>query len=197
MTLFIIVLIIGIAAVLISGSINSKKDAQYKEHSNLSNDVPPVTLEKKPETPSFPEIMAEQMAKDEPKKKRETLRYFCTSDNGYGYITVWPKDQMIPDYMEFDIAGTSYRKGLMKYTGEFKGRLEEEPTNEYDPKAIKILAEDGHHVGYVPKGMTDSIRDFMSLPCTCYCYLHRRREDGKYIFFGSAYITHIPPEECS
>lgn len=195
MTLFIIVLIIGIAAVLISGSINSKKEVQSKEPLNKTYDVPPATPEKKPAIPSFSEIMAEQMAKDEPKKKRETLHYFCTSDNGYGYITVWPKDQMIPDYMEFDIAGTSYRKGLMKYTGEFKGRLEEEPTNEYDPKAIKILAEDGHHVGYVPKSMTDSIRDFMPLPCTCYCYLHRRREDGKYIFFGSAYITHTPPEE--
>lgn len=195
MTLFIIVLIIGIAAVLISGSINSKKEVQSKEPLNKTNDVPPATPENKPAIPSFSEIMAEQMAKDEPKKKRETLHYFCTSDNGYGYITVCPKDQMIPDYMEFDIAGTSYRKGLMKYTGEFKGRLEEEPTNEYDPKAIKILAEDGHHVGYVPKSMTDSIRDFMPLPCTCYCYLHRRREDGKYIFFGSAYISHTPPEE--
>ena len=195
MSLFIIVLIIGIAAVLISGSINNKKEAQSKEPSNKTNDVQPATPEKKPAIPSSSEIMAEQMVKDEPKKKRETLRYFCTSDNGYGYITVWPKDQMIPDYMEFDIAGTSYRKGLMKYTGEFKGRLEEEPTNEYDPKAIKILAEDGHHVGYVPKGMTDNIRDFMPLPCTCYCYLHRRLEDGKYIFFGSAYITHTPPEE--
>lgn len=195
MTLFIIILIIGIAAVLISGSINNKKEVQSNEPLNKTNEVAPATPEKKPAIPSFSEIMAEQMAKDEPKKKRETLRYFCTSDNGYGYITVWPKDQMIPDYMEFDIAGTSYRKGLMKYAGEFKGRLEEEPTNEYDPKAIKILAEDGHHIGYVPKSMTDSIRDFMPLPCTCYCYLHRRREDGKYIFFGSAYITHTPPEE--
>jgi len=195
MTLFIIILIIGIAAVLISCRINSKKEVMPKEYSNKANDVLPATLEKKAAIPSFSEIMAEQKAKDEPKKKRETLRYFCTSDNGYGYITVWPKDQMIPDYMEFDIAGTSYRKGLMKYTGEFKGRLEEEPTNEYDPKAIKILAEDGHHIGYVPKGMTDSIREFMPIPCTCYCYLHRRREDGKYIFFGSAYITHTPPEE--
>lgn len=195
MTLFIIILIIGIAAVLISCRINSKKKVMPKEYSNKANDVPPATPEKKAAIPSFSEILAEQKAKDEPKKKRETLRYFCTSDNGYGYITVWPKDQMIPDYMEFDIAGTSYRKGLMKYTGEFKGRLEEEPTNEYDPKAIKILVEDGHHIGYVPKGMTDSIREFMPIPCTCYCYLHRRREDGKNIFFGSAYITKTPPEE--
>ena len=192
MALFIIVLIIGIVAVIISGSINSKKNTQPENKPSL--EVKQKT-EEKPSIPSFSEFMAKEMAKDEPKKKRETLRYFCTSDNGYGYISVWPKDQKIPDYMEFDIAGTSFRKGLMKYTGEFKGRLEEEPNNQYDPKAIKILAEDGHHVGYVPKTMTDSVREFMPLPCTCCCYLHRRREDGKYIFFGSAYITTTPPEE--
>lgn len=166
-----------------------------KNSPNKINEVQHTTADKKPTIPRFSEIKEEHTEKDEPKKKRETLHYFCTSDNGYGYITVWPKDQMIPDYIEFDIAGTSYRKGLLKYTGEFKGRLEEEPTNEYDTKAIKILAEDGHHVGYVPKGMTDSIREFMSLPCTCYCYLHHRREDGMNIFFGSAYITKTPPEE--
>ena len=192
MTLFIIVMLIGIVAIIISSRMNNKKSEQTIEEPKIEEK--PAT-EPKPAIPSFAQIMEEEMAKDKPKKKRETLRYFCTSDNGYGYITVWPKDQMIPDYLEFDIRGTNYRKGLMKYTGEFKGRLEEEPTNEYDPKAIKVLAEDGHHVGYVPKGMTDRIREFMPLPCTCYCYLHRRREDGKYIFFGSAYITTTPPEE--
>ena len=59
----------------------------------------------------------------------------------------------------------------------------------------RMIVEDGHQIGYVPKGMTDSIREFMPIPCTCYCYMHRRREDGKYIFFGSAYITKTPPEE--
>lgn len=195
MTFFVIILIIGIAVVLISGSINSKKEVLQKKSPNKTTEVLHTTADKKSTIPRFSEIKEEQVAKEEPKKMRETLRYFCTSDNGYGYISVWPKDQKIPDYIEFDIAGTSYRNGLMKYTGEFKGRLEEEPTNEYDSKSIKILAEDGHHVGYVPKSMTDGVRNFMPLPCTCYCYLHRRREDGKNNFFGSAYITHTPPEE--
>lgn len=74
MTLFIIILIIGIAAVLISCRINSKKEVMPKEYSNKANDVPPATPEKKAAIPSFSEIMAEQKAKDEPKKKRETLR---------------------------------------------------------------------------------------------------------------------------
>ena len=192
MALFIIILLICIVAFIIISNIKSKKpDQPLNDFTTKATS----TMVENPKISKFSEIFAEQIAKDQPKKKRETLRYFCTSDNGYGYISVWPRDQKIPDYIEFDIAGTSYRNGLMKYTGEFKGRLEEEPTNEYDSKAIKILAEDGHHVGYVPKSMTDGVRNFMPLPCTCYCYLHRRREDGKNIFFGSAYITKTPPEE--
>ena len=179
------------AFIIISNIKSKKTDQPLNDFTTKATS----TMVENPKISKFSEIFAEQIAKDQPKKKLETLRYFCTSDNGYGYISVWPRDQKIPDYIEFDIAGTSYRNGLMKYTGEFKGRLEEEPTNEYDSKAIKILAEDGHHVGYVPKGMTDSIREFTPLPCTCYCYLHRRREDGKNIFFGSAYITKTPPEE--
>ena len=123
MTLFIIVVLIGIVAIIISSRANNKKSEQTIEEQKIEER--PAT-DPKPAMPSFAQIMEEEMAKDKPKKKRETLRYFCTSDNGYGYITVWPKDQMIPDYLEFDIAGTNYRKGLMKYTGEFKGRLEEE-----------------------------------------------------------------------
>jgi len=192
MALFIIILLICIVAFIIISNIKSKiPDQPLNDFTTKATS----TMVENPKISKSSEIFAEQIAKDQPKKKRETLRYFCTSDNGYGYISVWPRDQKIPDYIEFDIAGTSYRNGLMKYMGEFKGRLEEEPTNEYDSKAIKILAEDGHHVGYVPKGMTDSIREFTPLPCTCYCYLHRRREDGKNIFFGSAYITKTPPEE--
>lgn len=188
MTLFIIVALICIVVIIVS---SNKKSIQTFDESKADDGL---STEQSSKKHSLSKIMTVYISKDNPQKKRETLCYFCTSDNGYGYITVWPKDQMIPDYLEFSIAGTNYRKNLMKYTGEFKGRLEEEPTNAYDPHAIKVLAEDGHHVGYVPKDMTDRIREFMPLPCTCYCYLHRRRENGKYIFWGSAYITTTPTE---
>lgn len=145
MTLFITLLLISIVTLFAIVNQKSKKKAQTKESLSKPNEVPLSMAEGEPTIPSPSEFMTTEVAKGESKKKRETLRYFCKSDNGYGYISVWPKDQMYPDHMEFDIAVTSYRKGLMKYTGEFKGRLEEEPTNEYDPKAIKILAEDGHH----------------------------------------------------
>ena len=116
--------------------------------------------------------------------KVQELKYFCIKDKGY-HVTVWPKDQYIPDYLEFEIAGMSYRNNIDDYLGEHKGTLEAEPRNEYDPNAIKILAEDGHHVGYVPKDMTASIREFTTLPCTCYFYIGYN--DGTY--FSDAYIN--------
>ena len=125
---------------------------------------------------------------DEPNVQE--LQYFCVKDKGY-HVSVWPKDQKIPDYLEFEIAGMSYRGNLGDYTGEHVGTLEPEPDNPYDANAIKILAEDGHHVGYVPKDMTGAVREFASLPCTCYFYIGGN--DGTY--YSDAYISNISPNK--
>lgn len=111
------------------------------------------------------------------------LKYFCTKDSGY-YVSVWPKNQKTGDYLEFDIAGMSYRDNIDDYIGEHAGTLEAEPDNDYDPNAIKVLAEDGHHVGYVPKDMTTRVREFSTLPCRCYFYIGEN--DGA--FYSDAYI---------
>ena len=123
---------------------------------------------------------------DEPKVKN--LRYFCIKDKGY-HVSVWPKDSdnWLPglDYIEFNIAGLTHRDNVDKYLGEHVGKLEAEPTNQYDPNAIKIIAKDGYMVGYVPKDTTSSVRDFTSLPCKCYFYIGRS-DDGTY--FSDVYI---------
>ena len=113
----------------------------------------------------------------------QKLKYFCIKDKGY-HVSVWPKDQSQLDIIEFDIAGMSYRDNIDDYIGEFKGTLEAEPTNTYDPNAIKVLAPDGRHVGYVPKDMTSEIRNNATLPCTCFCYIGEN--DGTY--FSDCYI---------
>ena len=113
----------------------------------------------------------------------QELQYFCIKDKGY-HITVWPKDNRIGEVLQFEIAGMSYREDIDKYIGEHTGTLEAEPDNEYDPNAIKILASDGHHVGYVPKYMTDEIRRHAQLPCTCYFYIGNN--NGTY--FSNCYI---------
>ena len=113
----------------------------------------------------------------------QELQYFCIKDKGYN-VTVWPKDNRIGEVLEFTIAGMSYRDDIDEYLGEHVGTLEAEPTNEYDPNAIKILAEYGHHVGYVPKDMTSEIRNSVTLPCTCYFYIGENA--GTY--FSDCYI---------
>ena len=100
----------------------------------------------------------------------QELRYFCIKDKGY-HVSVWPKDQGIGNYLEFQVAGLNHVANINNYLGEFAGTLEPEPTNPYDENAIKILAPDGHLVGYVPKDQTKYVRDFTSLPCPCYCYI--------------------------
>lgn len=113
----------------------------------------------------------------------QQLQYFCTKDKGY-HVSVWPKNHDQFDILEFNIAGMSYRDNINNYLGEFKGTLEAEPTSSYDPNAIKVLAPDGHHVGYVPQDMTGEIRDNTQLPCPCFCYIGCN--DGTY--FSDCYI---------
>ena len=113
----------------------------------------------------------------------QELQYFCIKDKGY-HVTVWPKDNRIGEVLEFTIAGISYRGNLDDYLGEHVGTLETEPTNPYEANAIKILAEDEHHVGYVPKDMTSKVRKSATLPCPCYFYIGKN--DGTY--FSDAYI---------
>jgi len=116
------------------------------------------------------------------------LDYFCIKDKGY-HVSVWPKAQRIGDYLEFNIAGMNYRTDINNYLGEFVGTLEAEPTNPYDSNAIKILASDGHHVGYVPKDMTSEVRNIATLPCPCYCYIGCN--DGTY--FSDCYMLRKNP----
>ena len=117
-------------------------------------------------------------------------KFFCTKDSGY-YVSVWPKDDGLRniDYIEFDIAGLTYRENIMKYMGEFEGTLEPEPTNPYDENAIKILAPDGHHVGYVPKDTTERVRGFAELPCKCYFFIGNYFDAEGTHYYSDCFIT--------
>ena len=55
------------------------------------------------------------------------------------------------------IAGINHRQGISRYVGRVECALVPEPDNEYDPDAIKIVAEDRHHLGYIPSGQTDLV----------------------------------------
>ena len=115
----------------------------------------------------------------------QELQYFCIKDKGY-HVSVWPKNHGCQglDYIEFDIAGIAHGEHVDDHLGEFIANLIPEPTNTYDANAIKIVTENGHRIGYVPKSMTQDVRDFAKLPCKCYCYIGTN--DGMY--FSDCYI---------
>ena len=116
----------------------------------------------------------------------QELQYFCIKDKGY-HTSVWPKGNGYRgmDYIEFNIAGISHYEGIDNYLGEFIATLEPEQTNLYDENAIKILAPDGHHLGYVPRDTTDAIHDISSLPCSCYCYVGKNNDT----YFSDCYVV--------
>ena len=50
----------------------------------------------------------------------------------------------------YNIAGINYRKGIATFVGKSVGHLKPEPSNKYDPNAIAVYSEGGHHLGYIP-----------------------------------------------
>ena len=167
MSVFVFFLIIIIVLFVIAKSVSNKKEPQQPSQQPIHFDLMDDNGDPLKSEPVIQE-----------------LQYFCTKDSGY-YVSVWPKNQKTGDYLEFEIAGMSYRENIDGYLGEHVGTLEAEPTNHYDANAIKILAEDGHHVGYIPKDMTASVRGFSTLPCQCYFYIGEN--DGSY--YSDAYIN--------
>lgn len=115
----------------------------------------------------------------------QELEYFCIKDKGY-HVSVWPKDAGMQhlDYIDFPIAGITHRERIGDYLGERAGTLEEEPDNPYDANAIKVLAADGHHLGYVPRDTIFDVRKFTALPCKCYIYIGEN--DG--VYFSDCYL---------
>ena len=93
------------------------------------------------------------------------------------------------------IAGINYRSGISRYVGRVECALVPEPQNEYDPDAIKIVAEDRHHLGYIPSGQTDFVRSLTAnefpYRCTAFIEEHEDEDDGHKFFVGFVYIKRL------
>ena len=90
------------------------------------------------------------------------------------------------------IAGINHRPNISRYIGRVQCALVPEPTNEYDTNAIKIVAEDSHHLGYIPSDMTDFVRSLTAnefpYRCTAFIDEHEDDMDGHRFFVGFVYI---------
>lgn len=93
------------------------------------------------------------------------------------------------------IAGINHRQGISRYVGRVNCALVPEPDNEYDPDAIKIVAEDRHHLGYIPSGQTDFVCSLAAnefpYRCTAFIESHEDEIDGHKFFVGFVYIRRL------
>ena len=175
--IYIIVLIVVLIVIL---GINAKKERKIEPFKEEPQSTPVnEPAKQKP-------LVTVTIQHDDPQEPTvKQLCYFCIKDKGY-HVSVWPKYAGMQhlDYIYFPIAGITHRERIGDYLGEHVGTLEEEPDNPYDANAIKILAADGHHLGYVPRDFIFDVRKFTSLPCKCYVYIGEN--DGAY--FSDCYI---------
>ena len=93
------------------------------------------------------------------------------------------------------IAGINHRQGISRYVGRVECALVPEPDNEYDPDAIKVVAEDRHHLGYIPSGQTEMVcwlaANEFPYRCTAFIEAHEDETDGHKFFTGYVYIKRL------
>ena len=93
------------------------------------------------------------------------------------------------------IAGINHRQGISRYVGRVECALVPEPENEFDPDAIKIVAEDRHHLGYIPAGYSDMVCSWTAnefpYRCTAFIQEHEDETDGHQFFTGQVYIRRL------
>ena len=93
------------------------------------------------------------------------------------------------------IAGINHRSGIGKYVGRVECALVPEPENEYDHNAIKVVAEDSRHLGYIPTEQTDFVRSLTAneFPYRCIALIeeHEDELDGHKFFTGFVYIKRL------
>ena len=93
------------------------------------------------------------------------------------------------------IAGINHREGIERYVGRVECALVPEPDNEFDSDAIKIVAEDRHHLGYIPMGQTDFVCSLTAnefpYRCTAFIEACEDEADGHRFFAGFVYIKRL------
>ena len=92
------------------------------------------------------------------------------------------------------VVGMNFRQGMNRYKGFIDAALVPEPKNEYDANAIKVVAIDGHPLGYIQSEQTDFVRSLTAneFPYRCKCEVCEGvgDDDEKY-YFGYVYIKRL------
>lgn len=190
MVLFFIIMFIAIVVMIaqVSRQAQSHEDTQRELAQKLTNDELISELEKKKLNA---EVMIQSMIVG------DTDTYNAVLNNTYR--GPWPEPRADGGYLSLydnlrilKIAGINYRTGINRYLGRVMCALVPEPDNEYDPEAVKIVAEDRHHLGYIPSEQTDFVRSMAGgefpYRCEAHIYESEDEEDGHKFFYGFVYI---------
>ena len=188
--LFFIIMFIAIVVMIaqVSRQAQTHEDTQRELAQKLTNDELISELEKKKLNA---EVMIQSMIVG------DTDTYNAVLNNTYR--GPWPEPRADGGYLSLydnlrilKIAGINYRTGINRYLGRVMCALVPEPDNEYDPEAVKIVAEDRHHLGYIPSEQTDFVRSMAGgefpYRCEAHIYESEDEEDGHKFFYGFVYI---------
>jgi Na+-transporting methylmalonyl-CoA/oxaloacetate decarboxylase gamma subunit len=97
------------------------------------------------------------------------------------------------DLRILSIAGINHRQKIVRYKGRNTVALVPEPSNEFDPDAIKVVSEDGHHLGYIHRDQTDMVRSWARDKFPFYCVAmiqeHEDEMDEHHFYTGYLYIN--------
>jgi hypothetical protein len=126
------------------------------------------------------------------------------------YTGPWPERRsdgawtsIFDDLRILSIAGINHRSNIVRYKGRNMIALVPEPSNEFDPDAIKVVAEDGHHLGYIHRDQTDMVRSWAHNYFPHYCVAmvleHDDEDDGHRFYTGYIYFikTKLQNEKVS
>jgi hypothetical protein len=116
------------------------------------------------------------------------------------YKGPWPERRsdgawtsIFDDLRILSIAGINHRQAISHYKGRNTVALVPEPKNEFDPNAIKVIAEDGHYLGYIHRDQTDMVRSWAHDKFPHYCIArieeHDDEDDGHRFFTGYLYFV--------
>ena len=194
---FLFVIIVGglILLVFFFDSNRSHEDVQEVIAVNMYGGMPAVTsgLNDKPK----PELSAtlEMLRQATLMEDAETIK--AINDGTYdgklperrsdgGWLSVYD------DLRILGIAGINHRQRIGSYMGRVDVALVPEPGNEFDPCAIKVVAEDGHHLGYVHYDQTPMVRAWAKdhFPKLAVAFIEQKTDevDGHSFYVGYFYL---------
>lgn len=100
----------------------------------------------------------------------------------------------------FKVAGTTFRQeAVEKIANELSNgkqpyvKLEKEPTNQYDPNAIKVIA-DNEFIGYVPKSEAEKVHAILDDSENAVIINTLRRTGSAYQNIGFLVTTYYGPD---